>query len=165
MPKATRISRKPLLLLFASVAVLALVVAVVLVLSMMGVIGEERAHYPTETQEIVMEKKGTGEKTFTFKYANAYGITPDPSKILIWHIYEISTDKETVGEALLDLGMIDGDKTDFGLMVTVVCGEAVHYEENKLWWKFLIDGEMASVGVDATPIEEGKVYAFECVKD
>jgi len=72
----------------------------------------------------------------------------------------IKTDESTVGAALLGEGIIDGDVSDFGLMVLFVNGIRADYIEDGAWWAFYIDGEMAMEGVDTTEIEEGKTYAF-----
>ena len=72
----------------------------------------------------------------------------------------IKTDESTVGAALLDEGIIDGDVSEFGLMVLFVNGLRADYVEDGAWWAFYIDGEMAMEGVDTTEIEEGKTYAF-----
>ena len=72
----------------------------------------------------------------------------------------IKTDESTVGAALLDEGIIDGDVSEFGLMVLFVNGIRADFIEDGAWWAFYIDGEMAMEGVDSTEIEEGKTYAF-----
>ncbi len=75
--------------------------------------------------------------------------------------FEIHTDKETVGEALLELGMIAGDEGDYGLYVKTVNGITVDYDKDGKYWAFYIDDEYANTGVDSTPIEEGRVYSFK----
>lgn len=75
--------------------------------------------------------------------------------------FEIHTDKETVGEALLELGLIAGDEGNYGLYVKTVNGITVDYDEDGKYWAFYIDGEYAATGVDSTPVEEGKVYTFK----
>ena len=76
----------------------------------------------------------------------------------------IHTDKETVGEALLDLGLIDGDAGDYGLYVKKVNGIVADYDTDKTYWAFYIGGEYAMSGVDVTPITEGASYAFKVEK-
>lgn len=74
--------------------------------------------------------------------------------------FEIHTDKETVGEALLELGLLEGDKGQYGLYVTTVNGITADYNVDGVYWAFYINGEYASVGVDAAKITEGESYAF-----
>ena len=74
--------------------------------------------------------------------------------------HEITTDKETVGEALLEKGLIAGDDGDFGLYVKTVDGVFAEYEATGTYWAFYVDGEYAMTGVDTTCAEEGKIYSF-----
>ena len=74
--------------------------------------------------------------------------------------FEIHTDKETVGEALLELGMIEGDESEYGLYVKTVNGITADYDTDGVYWAFYINDEYASTGVDSTTITEGDRYAF-----
>ncbi len=74
--------------------------------------------------------------------------------------YEIHTDKETVGEALLELGLIDGDESEYGLFVKTVGGVTYDYDKDGVYWAFYINDEYAQTGVDATAITEGERYSF-----
>ena len=75
--------------------------------------------------------------------------------------FEIHTDKETVGDALLELGLIDGDESEYGLYVKTVNGITVDYDTDGAYWAFYINGEYASSGVDSTMITEGESYSFK----
>ena len=75
--------------------------------------------------------------------------------------FEIHTDKETVGEALLELGLIDGEESEYGLYVKTVNGITVSYDKDGVYWAFYINGEYASSGVDSTKITEGESYSFK----
>ena len=75
--------------------------------------------------------------------------------------FEIHTDKQTVGEALLELGLIDGEKSEYGLYVKTVNGITVDYDTDGAYWAFYINGEYASSGVDSTDITEGDSYSFK----
>lgn len=70
----------------------------------------------------------------------------------------VSTDKETVGDALVELGLVEGSEGEYGLYVTHVNGIAAIYEEDATYWGFFINDEYAMTGVDATPIVEGETY-------
>jgi len=94
---------------------------------------------------------GDGHTTFIFEVTDADG------NVSAWNV---STNESTVGEALVGVGLIDGEMSDFGLMVTHVNGLRADFTEDGAWWAFYVDGEMAMVGVDSTDIEEGAVYAF-----
>lgn len=75
--------------------------------------------------------------------------------------FEIHTDKETVGEALLELDLIAGDDGPYGLYVKTVNNITVDYDTDGKYWAFYIDGEYATSGVDTTPITDGASYAFK----
>ena len=75
--------------------------------------------------------------------------------------FTIKTDAKTVGEALIDNELIDGDVGAYGLYVKKVNGMLADYDVNQRYWAFYIDGEMALTGVDATPISEDSVYRLE----
>ena len=75
--------------------------------------------------------------------------------------YEIHTDKATVGEALLELGLIDGEDGDYGLYVKTVNGVTVDYDTDGKYWAFYVDGEYAQTGVDSTEVTPGANYAFK----
>ena len=78
--------------------------------------------------------------------------------------FEIQTDKTTVGEALLEEGLIAGEEGAYGLYVKTVNGITADYDVDKTYWAFYINGEMAMTGVDATKIEDGATYSFEVAK-
>lgn len=72
----------------------------------------------------------------------------------------VNTDKKTVGEALLDAGLIAGEQGDYGLYIQTVNGIRAIYEEDGTYWGFFIDGEYAMTGVDQTDIVSGSTYAL-----
>ena len=76
-------------------------------------------------------------------------------------VFEIHTDKETVGEALLELDLIAGEDGEYGLYVKTVNGITADYDKDGTYWAFYINGEYASTGVDLTTIKEGDSYSFK----
>ena len=75
--------------------------------------------------------------------------------------HEITTDAATVGEALIEEGLIKGHTTDYGLYVDEVNGIALDWEKDGKYWAFYIIGEYAQTGVDTTNVEDGAVYTFK----
>ena len=75
--------------------------------------------------------------------------------------FEYTSDKATVGEALVAEGLIEGHKTEYGLYVDSGNGIALDWEKDGKYWAFYIDREYAMTGVDATEITEGATYAFK----
>lgn len=74
---------------------------------------------------------------------------------------EIHTDKETVGDALLELELIAGDNSEYGLYVKTVNGITADYDTNGVYWAFYVNGEYATSGVDSTPVTADGHYAFK----
>jgi hypothetical protein len=75
--------------------------------------------------------------------------------------FEVKTDKETVGEALLEYEVIAGEDGQYGLYVKTVNGETVDYDKDGKYWAFYINGEYGMTGVDVTEIVEGDSYALK----
>lgn len=74
--------------------------------------------------------------------------------------FEIHTDKETVGEALLDAGLIAGEEGQYGLYVTTVNGITLDWDKDGKYWAFYIDGEYATTSLDLTDITPGAAYSL-----
>lgn len=73
----------------------------------------------------------------------------------------IKTDEDTVGEALVNLGLIAGEESDYGLYVKTVNGVLLDYDQDGMYWAFYVDGAYATSGVDQTAIEDGVSYEFK----
>ncbi len=78
--------------------------------------------------------------------------------------FEIETDKEIVGEALLEQGLIAGEDGQYGLYVKTVNGITADYDTDGTYWAFYINGQYATSGVDTTVITEGETYSFKVEK-
>lgn len=76
----------------------------------------------------------------------------------------VNTDKATVGEALLELGLVEGEESEYGLYVKVVNGITADYDTDGTYWAFYIDGEYAMTGVDTTNIVPGSTYTLQVEK-
>lgn len=95
---------------------------------------------------------GEGSKEFALTVADKDGNEAQ---------FQIHTDKETVGEALQELNLIDGEEGEYGLYVKTVNGITADYDADGVYWAFYINGEYAASGVDATKITEGDSYALK----
>ncbi len=98
---------------------------------------------------------GEGKTKFNFTVADKAGNETT---------FEIHTDKKTVGDALLELSLIEGEEGDYGLYVKKVNGILADYDKDQTYWAFYVDGQYAMSGVDVTDIEEGKTYTFQVEK-
>ena len=98
----------------------------------------------TETQK--------AEKSFTFVVVDTSGKETS---------FEISSGKATVGEALLDEGLIAGEDGQYGLYVKTVNGITLDFDSDGKYWAFYVNGEYGAAGVDATEIVDGNTYSFK----
>ena len=78
--------------------------------------------------------------------------------------FEVLTDAPTVGEALLDVGIIAGEDSEYGLYVKTINGITADYDTDGTYWAFYINDEYAMTGVDATDVEAGASYTFRVEK-
>ena len=72
--------------------------------------------------------------------------------------FTVKTDKDTVGAALMEHGLIDGEEGPYGLYVKAVNGMKADYDTDKRYWAFYVNGEISMTGVDTTEITEGATY-------
>lgn len=95
---------------------------------------------------------GQGAVTFTFTVTDKDGNS---------EVFVIHTDKATVGDALLEHGLIAGEEGAYGLYVKTVNGITADYDVDKTYWAFYVNGEYAMTGVDKTAVTDGASYAFK----
>ena len=74
--------------------------------------------------------------------------------------FTVNTDKDTLGEALLEHGLIEGEEGAYGLYVKKVNGIRADYELDGAYWGLYKNGEMCMTGVDSTEIANGEHYEF-----
>ncbi|MBQ8633637.1 MAG: DUF4430 domain-containing protein [Lachnospiraceae bacterium] len=106
-------------------------------------------------QEVSVNKLGEGKTQFNFTVVDKDGKET---------AFDIHTDKTTVGDALLELGLIAGEEGAYGLYVKQVNGITADYDVDQTYWAFYVNGEYGMTGVDATDIEAGATYTFKVEK-
>lgn len=136
---------------------LSLILCVVLIAAMAlcvtGCANKGKLETNSEVAQIV--EVGEGKSRFEFTVIDKDG---KESRFVV------STNKETVGEALVELDLISGDEGAYGLYVKTVNGQTVDYDKDGMYWAFYENGTMAAKGVDSTKITEGSYYAFKAEK-
>ena len=115
-------------------------------------VAETESIETAEAQEIVL---GDGSVKITVIVVDADGHETN---------FVVSTDKETVGDALLELNLIEGEEGDYGLYVKTVNGITADYDTDHTYWAFYVNGEYSNTGVDSTPVNEGDTYEFKVEK-
>lgn len=117
--------------------------------------GGKNAEGPSETRLFEGGVMGEGQIQFEFVVVDKEGEET---------FFEIHTDKTLVGEALLELGLIEGEAGAYGLFVKRVNGITADYDVDQTYWAFYINGEYGMTGVDVTDIEPGASYSFRVEK-
>lgn len=106
----------------------------------------------SQTSDAGKTIKGEGATKFDFTVVDKEGKET---------AFEIHTDKKTVGEALLELGLIAGEESTYGLYVKTVNGITVDYDTDGKYWAFYVNGQYGATGVDSTEITAGATYSFK----
>lgn len=120
---------------------------------------ETETQTTTETTQDTQSESnvlGEGQTEFTFVVVDGDGNETT---------FEIHTDKTTVGEALLENDLIEGEDSEYGLYVKTVNGITADYDEDQTYWAFYVNDEYAQTGVDSTEITDGDVYSFKVEKE
>lgn len=72
--------------------------------------------------------------------------------------FTLNTDKDTLGDALKEYELIEGDNEAYGLYVKKVNGIRADYDSDKAYWAFFKDGSPLEAGVDSTQINSGDSF-------
>ncbi len=147
----------------ALLSILSFVLIAVIVLIMTGCGSKAETTQTTQDTTVAQEstpdaqKKvvGEGKTAFDFKVTDNEGNVSE---------FEVHTDKATVGEALMELGLIDGEEGEYGLYVKTVNGVTLDYDKDGMYWAFYENAKYGSKGVDLTNIAPGVVYEFKAEK-
>lgn len=73
-------------------------------------------------------------------------------------LFTVSTNEQILGNALLSLGLIEGEDGPYGLYIKKVNGILADHDVDQTYWAFYINGEYAMAGVDGTEIVNGATY-------
>ncbi len=97
---------------------------------------------------------GEGAKTLTVKVeADGQSVT-----------FTVKSDKETVGDALIEHSLISGENGAYGLYIKVVNGIKADFDTDGAYWSFNKNGEYMMTGVDATNFADGEQYELVYTK-
>ncbi len=118
---------------------------------------KEETTIVAETTQITDEKNvvGEGDTSFQFTVVDREGKETN---------FEVKTNRSTVGEALLDADLIEGEDSEYGLFVKKVNGIEADYDKDGTYWAFYVNDEYAMAGVDTTEIKKGESYSFRVEK-
>ncbi len=91
---------------------------------------------------------GSGDKTITFE------VTAQEKTVT----FTVKTDREFLGDALMDCGLISGEEGQFGIYVDGVNGIVADYKADHSYWEFSKNGERLNTGVDFAEIKNGEKF-------
>lgn len=89
-----------------------------------------------------------GSKTITVQVVHA-----DQSE----KTFEFRTDAAYLGEVLETEKLVDGEKGQYGLFITVVDGEKAD-DSRQQWWCITKGGEIVNTSADQTPVADGDIF-------
>lgn len=128
---------------------------------------EEPAPAPSEPEESIAEVReesvwddatytedtelGEGDKLINFS-VNAEGKTVN---------FTIHTDADTLGDALVENGLVSGSESEYGLFIDTVNGIYADYDATQQWWALYVDGEMSQTGADGVELDEETNASFD----
>ncbi len=78
--------------------------------------------------------------------------------------FTVRTDKETVGDALIEHNLVSGEKGAYGLYIKFVNGIEADYDKNQSYWAFTKGKESLLTGVDGEKIENNAHYELTYTK-
>lgn len=90
----------------------------------------------------------TGEKTVAVQVIHGDGSTRD---------FTLRTESAYLGPALVEGGVVEDDRGDYGLYIQTADGETADGAAQE-WWCITRGGETLNTGADSTPIADGERY-------
>ncbi len=69
--------------------------------------------------------------------------------------FTYKTNEQYLGKLLLDEGLIQGEDSQYGLMIQSVDGEKADWSVDQSYWALFVGESYANTGVDTTPIHDG----------
>lgn len=75
-------------------------------------------------------------------------------------VFEYSTDAEYLGEILLEEGLVEGENSEYGLMINTVDGETADWSVDQSYWALYIGEEYATTGADGIVLTDGGEYSL-----
>lgn len=79
-------------------------------------------------------------------------------------VFDIATNSLYLGQALLDLGLIEGQSSTYGMYIEKVNGILADYSKNGAWWGVYVNGDAAQTGIDFIAITNGASYTLRYEK-
>lgn len=78
--------------------------------------------------------------------------------------FTIHTDKETLGEALIEHKIVEGEDGPYGLYIKTVNGILADYDIDQSYWAVSKNGESSTTGIDSIRFLDGEHYELVYTK-
>lgn len=78
--------------------------------------------------------------------------------------FTVSTNKTTLGDALTEHNLVQGEQGDYGLYIKKVNGITADYDVDQSYWGFYKGGDYMMTGVDMTEFADGECYELVYTK-
>lgn len=98
--------------------------------------------------QFTKKETAEGQKTVTVRV-----IHKDQSE----RSFEVTTEKEYLGEILRDEGIAEGEEGPYGMYIVSADGETAD-EANQEWWCITKGKEQMNTSADKTPVMDGEEY-------
>lgn len=74
--------------------------------------------------------------------------------------FTVKTDAATLADALVGVGLISGEETQYGLTVSTVNGMTADFDTGRVYWALYVGDDYAMTGVSHIEINDGDTYSF-----
>ena len=78
--------------------------------------------------------------------------------------FTVKTDEKILGDALIALGIVEGEEGPYGLYIEKVNGILADYDANQSFWGFYQNGEYMMTGIDGTEFADNDSYELVYTK-
>ena len=153
---------------------LVILFALTLLLTLVSCTAEEpKAPTATQTVEETATKANDGIpadglwKEATYRENKTFGEGAKTVKVTVKAgdhsvVFTVKTDKDNLGDALLEHKLVEGEDGAYGLYIKKVNGILADYDVDQTYWSFQIDGVAQMNGVSDAKIQGGE--SFELVR-
>ncbi len=142
--------------------IISLLVLSLLIFSLISCTVEQNTTVPTDTESTGAQTTDIWSKAV---YTNETTLGEGEKNVSVivrvnTHSVKINvkTNEQTLGKALVDVGLIDGDKTQYGLYITKVNGIVADFDADSAFWSLEREGVQTPTGIDSTAISDNDVF-------
>lgn len=79
-------------------------------------------------------------------------------------VLTLHSDKDNLGDALLEHGLVEGEDGPYGLYIKSVNGIVADYDIDKTYWSLSKEGDYMTTGVSETTFEDGDSFELTRLK-